>query len=248
MTTVWHKENLGNNGPSILWLHGWGYSHTGLKRLAGLFEKDHRNQLFDLPGFGKTPMLAEGASTADYAAALKPQLEDQGKHILVGHSYGGRVAVQMAAKYPGKVAAIVLIGGAGLRRKRSLWFRAKAFAIRTLGKSAKLSDRLFNTDFREKYVTRFGSADYKAAGKLRATLVSAVNEDLSPEAQSLKCPALMIYGTNDLDAPPEIGRKYEKLIPISRYEELKGYDHHDILSRGGLSMRSHHPQLFKGRA
>lgn len=233
MTDVfWHKEDIGKNGPSVLWLHGWGYTHTGLKRLAKLFEKDHQNQLFDLPGFGKTPMLAEGASTGDYAEALKLQLKESNKYILVGHSYGGRVAVQMAAKYPENISAIVLIGGAGLKRHRSLWFRIRAFTIRMLGKLARFSDQLFKTEFREKYVTRFGSADYKAAGKLRATLVSAVNEDLSPEAQSLKCPALMIYGANDVDAPPEIGRKYEKLIPISRFEELKGYDHHDILSRG----------------
>ena len=231
-SALWHKEEIGEGDPSILWLHGWGYTHTGLKRLAGLFEKDHHNQLFDLPGFGKTPMLHEGATTSDYASALQPQIQSKRKYVLVGHSYGGRVAVQMAAKYPDSVAAIILIGGAGLKRQRSLWFRIKAFAIRSIGKLARLSDHLFKTALREKYVTRFGSADYKAAGDLRATLVSAVNEDLSPEAQSLKCPALMIYGANDVDAPPEIGRKYEKLIPISRFEELKGYDHHDILSRG----------------
>jgi pimeloyl-ACP methyl ester carboxylesterase len=200
--------------------------------MAGLFEKEYANTLVDLPGFGKTPMLKEGASTADYADALAKQLSAGKQHILVGHSYGGRVAVQLASKYPDLVKAIILIGGAGLKRKRSIVFRAKASAIRFLGRVARLSDALFKTRYRDAYVTRFGSADYKAAGDLRATLVSAVTEDLSPQARAVKCPALMIYGSNDTDAPPEIGKKFEKLIPISRYEELKGYDHHDILSRG----------------
>jgi len=231
-TDLWHKETLGSGAQSILWLHGWGYTLDGMKRLAGLFEKDHSSTIYDLPGFGKTPMLADGAGTCDYAKALAAQLTGDGKHVIVGHSYGGRVAVQMAAKFPDKVAAIILIGGAGLKRKRSLWFRLKAFSIRTLGRLARLSDTLFGTKYRDAYVTRFGSADYKAAGDLRATLVSAVTEDLSPEARSLSCPALMIYGSDDTDAPPEIGRKYERLIPISRFEELKGYGHHDILSRG----------------
>jgi len=177
-------------------------------------------------------MLQEGASTEVYADALAAQLDADKRHTLIGHSYGGRVAVQLAAKHPKLVKAIILVGGAGLPRKRSLAFKLKAGCLRLLGKIAYLSDTIFKTKFRGAYVARFGSTDYKNAGALRATLVSAVKENLSNKARALKCPALLLYGTNDVDTPPEIGRKYESLIPVSRFIELKGYDHHDILTRG----------------
>lgn len=200
--------------------------------MAGLFSNTGSHTLYDLPGFGKTPVISGSAGTKDYADALAKQLEQQSGLILVGHSYGGRVAVQMAAHYPEKVKAIILIGGAGLKRRRSIWFRARAFILRTIGQLARFSDDLFKTRFRKKYIARFGSSDYKNAGKLRSTLVSAVNEDLSTAARKTQCPTLLIYGSEDTETPPEIGQKYETLFPIARYEELAGYGHNDILSRG----------------
>ena len=62
--------------------------------------------------------------------------------------------------------------------------------------------------------------------------LASVNEDLSAAARKTQCPTLLIYGSEDTETPPEIGRKYETLIPIARYEELPGYGHNDILSRG----------------
>jgi len=232
-TQIWHSETSGSGMPSTLWLHGWGYDNRAFARIAALFKGTGRHRLFDLPGFGKTPLLFEGASTKDYAEILIEQLgKDAGPHIFIGHSYGARIAVQLAARYPEHVKAIVLIGGAGLPRRRSLAFKAKAFFLKLLGRLARLSDQIFKTQYRSAYVSRFGSADYKDAGPLRATLVSAVTENLASQAKQVKCPALLLYGSADTDTPVEIGLRYEQLIPIARFVELKGYDHHDILTRG----------------
>ncbi len=228
----WNSEQSGTGAQPFVWLHGWGHDLNAFKRMAGLFAKSGTHTLYDQPGFGQTPILSEGADTKNYADALAYQLTSPKGTILVGHSYGGRVAVQIAAHYPEKIKAIVLIGGAGLKRRRSLKFKIRAFCLKTLGRLARLSDTVFKTNFRDKYVARFGSSDYKNAGPLRATLVSAVNEDLSAVARKVKCPTLLIYGSDDTETPPEIGRKYETLIPIARYEELSGYGHNDILSRG----------------
>ncbi|PCI63828.1 MAG: hypothetical protein COB37_03505 [Kordiimonadales bacterium] len=228
----WHVETIGSTGTPLVWLHGWGYDHKGLGRIAALFEARNINQLYDLPGFGQTPMMHEGASTSDYADRLVELSPKDQKSVLIGHSYGGRIAVQYAAKYPDRVSAIVLIAGAGLQRKRSLSFKIKASYLRMIGRLARLSDRIVKTNLREAYTARFGSADYKNAGPLRATLVSAVTENLTAEAANVKCPVLLIYGAEDTDAPPEIGKHYAKLMQKARFVELAGYDHHDILQRG----------------
>jgi len=229
---IWHHHSTGEGAEELVWLHGWGYDRKGFDRIASLLISEGHNTLYDLPGFGQTPALFENAGTEDYADALAAQLAENGRHILVGHSYGGRVAVQFAAKYPKLVKAIIIVGGAGLPRKRSIFFRIKASILRIIGRLARLSDKIFGTQLRDAYVARFGSSDYKNAGTLRSTLVRAVNENLTNAARQIKCPTLLLYGANDKETPPEIGKRFEALIPVSRYTELKGYNHHDILTRG----------------
>ncbi|MFC3053712.1 alpha/beta fold hydrolase [Kordiimonas pumila] len=238
-TKPWHSHTDGSGPCSIIWLHGWGGDHKALGRIATLFNASCKNTLYDLPGFGKTPLLPEAhVSTRDYANALALQLRDGDKHIIIGHSYGARVAVQVAAAYPEHVAGIILISGAGLKRRRSLFFKIKASMLKLMGKAARLVDKLFWTTLYDAYSNRFGSKDYKNSGALRPVLVSAVTEDLSMIAKNIRCPALLVYGSDDVDTPPEIGRRYESLIPIARYEELKGYNHHDILTRGAYQCES----------
>lgn len=236
-----HHITFGTDeGDTFVWLHGWGQSHGSLSRLAQLFKGSGKHYLFDLPGFGKSAKLADGAGTLDYADRLAKELKAISDRpcILIGHSFGGRVAVQMAAHHGDHVKAIILIGGAGLQRRRSLTHKIRAFALRTLGKLARLCDNLFKSNFRQAYSNKFGSADYKEAGDLRQTFVRVVNEDLSKEAQSAKCPALLIYGAEDNEAPPEIGRKYESLMQSAVYHEIEGFGHLDILDRGAYQCQA----------
>jgi pimeloyl-ACP methyl ester carboxylesterase len=240
----WYSQAIGNQGPSLLWLHGWGQTHQSFVRLASLFKNDHINTIYDQPGFGNTPLIIDGG-TEEYANALAQQLNKDTKHILIGHSYGSRVAVQLAAKYPDRIKAIILISGAGIPRRRSVKFKIRAWFLKKMGIIAKASDRLFNTNLRERYSQRFGSSDYRNAGELRTTFVKAVTEDLTSVARQVKVPTLLIYGSDDTETPPEIGKKYESAIAIARYEELEGFDHWDILDRGAYQCEALIRTFFK---
>ena len=94
--------------------------------------------------------------------------------VLVGHSFGGRVAVRLAATSPELVRGIVLTGVPLLRpetpaAKPALGFRV----LRFLNKWDFISNDLMEKERRKR-----GSADYRAAeGELREVLVKAVNED-----------------------------------------------------------------------
>lgn len=228
-------------GPVFVWLHGWGQDKRSLMRLAGLFEKQATHYIFDLPGFGQTNKLADGAGTKDYADALAEtliHLKISTPIIFIGHSFGGRVAVQMAAHYPTMTKAIVLLAGAGLKRSRSFSFIIRANYLKLLSKISKISDKLFKTTFYKTYSQKYGSADYKAAGDLRPTFVRVVNEDLSEEAKTIHCETLLIYADQDTAAPPEIGKKYATLIPTAYYHELTGYGHLDMLDRGAYQCKA----------
>lgn len=222
--------------PIFVWLHGWGQDHSAFVRMANLFKAAGSHLLFDQPGFGKTPSIPavgeEAPGTADYADALAAQLGSYKNCIFIGHSFGVRVSVQMAARHPDLVGAIIGIAGAGLQRKRSIAFKVRAFVLKTMGKAAKLSDSLFKTKLRAAFSNKFGSADYKNAGALRGTFVKVVNENLFGEAQKTSCPTCLIYGADDTETPPEIGKKYASLIANAEFHELAGFNHWDILDRG----------------
>ena len=228
----WHEIQVGDTGPSFIWLHGWAQDHSAFEKLASLFSATGRHRLFDQPGFGKTPIANPEAGTRDYADQLAVILKGTGTHIFVGHSFGVRVSIQIAANHPELVAGIVGIAGAGLQRKRSLTFKIRARAVRTWGQITRLLDRLFGTKLRTAFEDRFGSADYKNAGELRTTFVKVVTEDLSPEAEKAACPVCLIYGANDSETPPELGQRYAAIMPDAEFNELPGFDHWDILTRG----------------
>ncbi len=236
-----HHINFGTDtGTPYVWLHGWGQTHASLSRLAQLYEKKAKHYLFDLPGFGQSANPDVGAGTADYADMLATELHTVTDKacIFIGHSFGARVAVQMAARHPSLVKAIIIIGGAGLQRKRSVLFKIRSFGLKSLGKLARISDALLKTHLRQVFSDRFGSADYKAAGDLRPTFVRVVNEDLSEQARSAGCPVLLIYGSQDRETPPEIGLKYSDLMPNAHYCELAGFGHLDILDRGSYQCQA----------
>lgn len=227
--------------PLVIWLHGWGQNHHALSRMASLISGYHI--LFDLPGFGKTPPLHTEAGTADYADALLTQLErinaakpnrhqSPPPHILVGHSFGARVAIRYAKAHPQKVTALVLIAGAGLKPKRSLKQKIRAAVLKLGARTTGFIDKLFGTRYKNRYADHFGSNDYKAAGVLRCTFVKTVTEDLEAIACSLPMPVLIITGSEDQETPPSMAQRYGKAIKGSSVHIIDGYGHIDILDRG----------------
>lgn len=237
---------------TFLMLHGWGQTGTSLERIGRLLERDARVLIPDLPGFGSAPMLAQGAGTAEYAAWLAERIANGDWPIarplvLVGHSFGGRVAIRLAAARPDLVDALVLIAGAGLKKRRSPLFRLRAAILRHGAHLARAIDRLAGSELHAAYARRVGSADYRRAGPLRATFVRTITEDLSDTAPAVRCPTLLLYGEEDRETPPEFGRRYAELMPDACFETLAGFGHLDILGAGAFQCE-HRIRRFLARS
>ncbi|RMF73262.1 MAG: alpha/beta fold hydrolase [Alphaproteobacteria bacterium] len=245
-TPAWHARLLeaaeGKTGPRRLFvlLHGWGLTGESLMPLARQLQAHGACWVPDLPGFGKTPMLREGAGSAEYAEALlrQPAIVEArmaGRPIvLIGHSFGARLALRAAAADPRTVSCLVLIAGAGLKRRRGPGFRARAAMLKAVGRLLRRIDHLAGTTLFAHYASRVGSADYRRAGPLRSTLVAVVNEDLGPVAARIRQPVLLLYGREDTETPPELGERFAALMPDAELVILDGLGHLDILGAGAF--------------
>ena len=204
-------DSVGTGAPRVLALHGWRRERGDFRRVLDGLDA----VALDLPGFGASPPPPEAWGSAQYAAGVAPVLEEMrdGPPVVLGHSFGGRVAVHLAAEWPDRVGALVLTGvpllrpasaAAGAGRKPPLAFRA-ARALHRRG--------LFPDDRMEALRKRHGSADYRAAsGVMRDVLVRVVNETYEDQLRAVRCPVELVWGDDDTAAPLEVAERAGELL------------------------------------
>ena len=216
----------------LIWAHGWGHTHRNLLPLAQAMRGTARSVLIDFPGFGASPMPPGPWGTADYADAVEEWLggREPARRIWIAHSFGCRVGLQLAARHPEMLDGLFLIAAAGLPPQRSPWAGARVAAR---GWAFRLARQFIpEGPARDRLRTRFGSADYRAAGELRPILVKAVTEDLSAAARAVRSPAVLIVGDRDRETPPELAERLHRMMPQSRLIVLRGFDHWNVLTEG----------------
>ncbi len=248
-------EVFGDEPPRVLALHGWGRRGADFKQsLANL-----PALALDLPGFGASP-VPDRVIGADGYADIVAQVLDQfdGPPVLVGHSFGGRVGVCLAAEYPDSVGPLVLTGVPLLRRapagKPALGYRV----VRRLHRLGVISDEWMEAEKQKR-----GSPDYRAAsGVMRDILVKVVNEEYPDQLRRLVQPVTMIWGAGDTEVPVETAEKAQELIVgaggTASVETVDGVGHllpleaPEILRRvidsvlcRGFSWRHVSPPLFR---
>jgi pimeloyl-ACP methyl ester carboxylesterase len=208
-------ETWGEGPPEVLVLHGWRRTHADFASSVG--PASPRGALPtlapDLPGFGATPAPTDVWGSDDYAAAVARlvDMESPGRAlVVVGHSLGGRVAVQLAARHPEAVGALVLTGAPLVRRPGARRPAPAAFqVVRALRRARLVSEARLEWARR-----RYGSEDYRAAeGVMRDVLVRMVNERYDDALAALRCPVELVWGDDDREAPLEVARTIAARVP-----------------------------------
>lgn len=224
-------------GQEILMLHGWGSSLDAFVLLRRHLSRKFKVVSLDFPGFGKSDMISEPWSVADYADFTLAFLSAVGLKdpIVICHSFGGRVATKLVGEgrlYPPKM---VFLDAAGIKHKPSLRSRVRQATFKTIRRvltSAPLKKSC--EKLLEKARNHFGSADYNNAPPvLRHTLVLTVNEDLRGYMPSIKCPTLLVYGENDTATPVSDAKIMEQLIPDAGLCVIRGAGHFSFVDRPG---------------
>lgn len=201
---------------NILILHGWGHNKKLWKNFADKFH-GHTVWTLDLPGFGDQELISRTWRVEDYANWVITQIKNKKikNIVLVGHSFGGKIAAMVAILEPQLVAKLVLVAAPLIRRpslitliKIQIYKTAKPYLPQKL---KKLLFRLEYTDAQEQ--------------NLEEIFKNSVNFDMTHLLSKLKLPTLIIWGDKDKTTPLSIGKQMHQLIKNSQLQVINGGKH-----------------------
>lgn len=217
-------QKTGSGKKTLLMLHGWADPSPTFDKLVDCLKKDFTILRLDLPGFGGTQLPDRPWDLEDYAEFVNDWLIkiNQSKvDSLIGHSFGGAVAITGLANGSLKADRLVLINSAGVRRKKTI----RKSTLKAAAKTAKLPLYLLpagrRTKIKKRLYASLGS-DITLLPHMEATFRRIIGQDVQPAASTLKLPTLLIWGDRDNQTPIADGHRLNKAIANSRLEILPG--------------------------
>ncbi len=211
-------ERRGSGEPVYVLIHGIGMGRTVFADLVGHLDTAAEVISVDLPGYGEAPepeRVLTIERTADLVAAyLAAHVREPA--VVIGHSMGSQVALEIAVRHPASVSKLVLVGP-------------------TVDPSARTGPRQLGRLLRDlavespKVIVR-GAREYVRAGpnlttKLRAMLAHRP-EDVLPKVSA---PTLVLRGEHDVVAPREWCERVAATLPDGRLAEVPGHGHETMI-------------------
>lgn len=244
-----HAVVMGS-GPDLVLIHGSsGNTRDTTHRLAGRLATDYRVIVIDRPGLGYTDRINRtGASITQQAALLRDTAAQLGadKPIVMGHSYGGAVALAWAVHHPDNIAALVVLSGASKPWTSSLPTFYKILSHPVLGPVAAPLLTAFTSDARiergiasvfapqsppEGYAAHFGPGLTLRRHSLRANALQRANllteiTALHERYGEITIPVEVVHGTADTTVSLKIhSEPLTAQIPGAQLTRLDGIGH-----------------------
>lgn len=216
-----------NKNSKVFILHGWTYApgNDPLKKwgpfLEELIQKGFHPILLKVPGL--TPEVNEIWDLGKYVNWLSKILQHDEKSILIGHSNGGRIALNFAAKYPKLLSHLILIDSAGIYHN-GLPIRLKRFIFKI---AAKLGKKLTSSEKLRILLYKLArGADYRNATLTqRQTMINLISTDLTPILNRISTPTLIIWGEKDKITSLSDAKVMHQSITNSLLEIIPGAHH-----------------------
>jgi len=248
-TRTLHVEAVGV-GPPLVLLHGFAL-HGGLfAPLLPALAARHRVHVVDLPGHGRSPMIARYDLDA-IADAVAAAVQDAGARVSVlGWSFGGQVALAWARRHPAHVERLLLVcttpsfvtrpgfdcamAPQTLQRfgdELAVAYKLTLQRFLTLQVQGSDAGRATLATLRARLFERGGPAPEAVRETLRVLMAT----DLRDAVARIATPAVVVSGGRDTLAPAAAGRWLARHLPHARYRLIEGAAHAPFLS---------HPQAF----
>ena len=212
------------SGQDVILLHGWGQNIQMMEMIENHLNHDFSVYTLDFPGHGQSDEPNEPWGVVEYAEFLEAFIKENGikNPILIGHSFGCRVAIRYAAIHH-DVKKMVLTGAAGIKPKKTASMKLKTKAYKTGKWFLKATGQMKKLEELQKNA---GSVDYRnAKGVMKPTFVKVVNDDVTPILKDVICPVLLVWGEFDQAVPLSDARLMEELMPDAGLAIFEGDDH-----------------------
>lgn len=215
-TLVWEERGAGD--ATFVLIHGIGMGRSVFAGLAQRLSGHGRVIAIDLPGYGEAPEPPRTPTIerlADHVAAfLRAHRIDA--PVIVGHSMGAQVAVEVAARHPGLRSRVVLIGPTVEAGRRRASTQLRLLATDLLDESPK--------------VLLIGAREYLRAGpnlrqKMRAMLTHRPERAYPRVAE----PALVLRGEKDVVASHAWCQRVADALPRGELREVPGSGHETMI-------------------
>lgn len=221
---------VSGEGQPVILMHGWGQNLEMMALISGDLAKDYRVYNLDLPGFGLSEEPPSEYTMEDYKNTLEEFIKEENikNPILIGHSFGCRIAIKYASSND-NLKAMVLTGAAGIRDKKTLLYHVKVKSYKLM---KKFKDFPFLKHYVREMINNSGSEDYRNSSYImKGVLKNAVNEDLQPLLEKVKVPVLLVFGSKDEATPLWMGKIMLEKIPQSKLLVYDGASHFAYVER-----------------
>ncbi|MFH2118729.1 MAG: alpha/beta hydrolase, partial [Candidatus Paceibacterota bacterium] len=174
-----------------------------------------------LPGLAQAP--AKPLTLSDYVEWLENKTKSLDSFVLLGHSFGGQLAIRFARLNPTKVQQLILVDSSGILDSslikviKRLVFKTLARAGKTFTQSPALRRLLYRFARETDY--------YEASPTQRATMRNILADEIKTDLPQIKTPTLVIWGAADKVTPLSLGRKIAQAIPQAQLKVLANARH-----------------------
>ena len=248
----------GEAGRGVLLLHGWGCSAEMMSGIQNALSGSMRTLALDFPGHGAMGHAAPPPETwgvPEYAELCVQLIRkyDLAPCDLIAHSFGGRVAIWLAANHPELVGRMVLTGAAGVPKPASGQLQARQKLYKRLRKAVDLADSLRilgdrPAQWKEALIQKYGSPDYRAlTSEMRQVFNKVIGLDLTPYLPKVKASTLLYWGAKDTETPLWMGKVMEEKIPDAGLVVEEGASHFAFVEHADVFRTIVRQFLLEGR-
>ncbi|MEW5737327.1 MAG: alpha/beta fold hydrolase [Myxococcota bacterium] len=238
-------------GPPVVLLHGFASSIENWALVIPELSKTHRVIALDLRGFGWTDRPVADYSPAAQAKLVKALLDERGvgPAAIVAHSWGSSVALAFALAYPDRVTKVALYDAWVYEDQLPSMFqlsRAKGVgeALFALFYSQRADERIAQGFYDPAVVTQQLVDDVEVAFARPGTKAAALATvrgmnftEVEKTYASIKVPALLLFGREDIVTPPSIGERLVRQLPNAKLVIYPRCGHFPMLEAAPESTR-----------
>lgn len=220
-------------GPStktLVILPGWKNPASLWSNISEQLSQKYNVLVLDFPGFGYTSKPPKDWDTYEYAEFTKHFLQKLGvsDYILLGHSFGGRVAIILASDKTASVRKLILVNSAGIKTKSILSIISSFLAREFRFSKAFLSKLGLNLELISNLAR---SGDYRDAQDLRGSFARIVDQNLTRHLSDIKIPTLIVWGDQDKELKIDTAKILHQKILDSKIRIVWGAGHHPHIEK-----------------